>query len=600
MLAYLLLSGRDGAPIAEESIRRFALEPPELPIEPTERIVWKNATGSVVFLGWQAFTGFAGIRSHWAVDEQGLTAFSGHCWPQATGWDHAAGQSWATQLRRYLHGRDDTIEARGELFGQFHLIQLSALGSGLVVPDYLNAEPLYLAEDDNVVAVSNRAGLTVRAVTPEGVVPERSLMGAGWLLCAGSMLDEESGYWDAQHLPFGSHLVIDPRAGATVVEASRSPLVPPAASTYEDALERVDSELRSTMRVIAALPIPDLELALSGGKDSRLLTAIVLSEGLRDRFRFVTIGPPNRADSLAARQIATTFGLDWSLIDRSGRSPQEALDEASAHTSLVEGITSAWDAVGPTIFTGGATVSGFAGEYLRWGGLALKGTAVTSEAELLALVRRGIGLDPLGILRPEALEYYQHAMASWVNRHLGRGEDLTEIASFYMQETRVRDRAGPTQAWNARLRLSPFPTRGIVQANHGLPRSARPDHRFEIDLMRRHNVALSKLPYANSGWGEPSIAHLPDADDYRTVAPIHSAGDAARNWRLVRYADYRPMLEEFLLDPGNPIQELIQRDRLAEKIATGDANPGRTRLLWGALTAAIWMGRHEEPAKITQ
>jgi hypothetical protein len=42
-------------------------------------------------------------------------------------------------------------------------------------------------------------------------------MGAGWLLCAGSMLDEESGYWDAQHLPFGSHLVIDPRAGATVV-----------------------------------------------------------------------------------------------------------------------------------------------------------------------------------------------------------------------------------------------------------------------------------------------------------------------------------------------------------------------------------------------
>ena len=528
-----------------------------------------------------------------------MTAFAGHCWPQETGWDHGFGRSWGAQLRGFLRDRSNLLDARDELFGQFHRIELTTEGDGFVAPDFMHGAPLYVTEGDELTAISNRAGLAAMAVNPDGVEPERSLMGAGWLLCMGSMLDEESGYWDAQHIPFGSHVRIAPRSGASIVEAQHSPLAPLTESSYEEALDRADHELRTTMRVIAELPIADLELALSGGKDSRLLTAIILNEGLRDRFRFMTIGPAEKADPIAARRIATTFDLDWSLIDRSDRSPGDALHEVRAHTGLVEGLTSAWDAVGPTAFGYGATVSGFAGEYLRWGPVALKGTTAKSQAELLATLRRGIGLDPLGILRPDVREYYLQALDRWAIQHLERGESVKRVAAFYMQETRVRDRAGPTQAWNARWRLSPFPTRVIVQANHSLPEPARPDHRFQIDLMRRHNIALSKLPFAASTWGEASIAHLPDAEDYRRVQAAVTTSADARNWRLMRYAGYRPMLETYLLDRENPIHELVSFERLAERIASGDAHPGRTRMLWGALTAAIWMGHHELDARIT-
>lgn len=600
MLAYLVLTSRTGNPIDQDLIKQFERdELPDIPIHPTERVLWQNPYRTTAFFGWQAFNGFAGIGSHWEIDEGGLTAFSGHCWPRETGWNHRSGRSWSAQLRDWLANRTDLREARGELFGQFTLVAFTAMGDGFIAPDFMNADPMFVAESDEIIAVSNRAGLVARAVTPAGIEPERSLMGAGWLLCLGSMLDEESGYWDAQHLPFGSHVTIDPIDGARVVHPGHSPLVPAAETPYEDVLERVDHELRETMRVIAELPIPDLELALSGGKDSRLLTAVILSEGLQDRFRFITIGPPDKADPRAARQIASTFGLNWSLIDRTGRSPEAALEEVRAHTGLVEGVTSAWDAVGPTGFAAGATVSGLAGEYLRWGSLGLKGTRVESKTELLALLRRSVGFDPSGILRPEALEYYHQAMASWANQHLERGDDVTQVGSFYMQETRLRSRAGPTQAWNARMRLSPFSTRGVVQANHGLPGSSRPSQRFTLDLMRRHSLALSKLPLAASMWDEGSIAHLPDADDYRRIEPIRTTSSDARNWRLMHYADYQPMLRTYLLDRQNPIHELVQRDRLEERIATGDATPGRTRMLWDVLTAAIWMGRHELDAKIT-
>lgn len=598
MMTYVLLTGIDGAPVEPALVERFGVDPPELPFDPRDCIEWRNTTGSVVLVAWQAFTEFAGIGSHWARDDVGITAFTGHCWPVDHGWNHVSGQSWGRQLRQWLSGRTDIVSASGDLFGQFHLIHLDRDGHGRIVPDWLATEPLYLAESDTVVAVSNRAGLAARAVTPPGDEATRSLTGAGWLLGYGSMLDDESGYWDVQHAPFGSHVRVHGGSGAVLVEPERSPLVPSTRCSYDEAREAIDRELRATLRHIAALPVSDLEFALSGGKDSRLLTALIIDEGLQDRFHFFTSGSPGRPDVLVAQRIAETYGLRWSLVDRTGRSASHALQEALDHTALVEAATSAWDAVGPTTFASGITVGGVAGEYLRWGGVARKGLQIERPSELVDLMRTGIGFDPLGILRDEARAYYQQSMALWAERHIGRGERLREIGSFFMQETRMRTRVGPTQAWNARLRIDPYVTRGIVQAEHGLPDGQWPDDRFQIDLMRQCDVPLSKLPFADSVWTESSIAHLPDAADYRGLRAQPAHPDAPLRWQLSGYDTYRPILEAYLLDPANPIQDLVDRDKVARRIAAGDTHPGRTRLLWGALTAAIWMGRHDQPTRI--
>src|SRR4051812_16569719 len=102
MLAYLVLAGRNGAPVEPGLVTRFDVdEPPCMPLRASERIVWRNHDGSIVFLGWQAGTEFAGIGSHWHVDAWGVTAFSGHCWPREHGWVHGTKRSWADQLRAF-------------------------------------------------------------------------------------------------------------------------------------------------------------------------------------------------------------------------------------------------------------------------------------------------------------------------------------------------------------------------------------------------------------------------------------------------------------------------------------------------------------------
>ena len=58
------------------------------------------------------------------------------------------------------------------------------------------------------------------------------------------------------------------------------------------------------------------------------------------------------------------------------------------------------------------------------------------------------------------------------------------------------------------------------------------------------------------------------------------------------------MIEPILLDRANPIHQFLDYDRLVDRVATADVHAGRTRLIWGVLTAAIWMGEMEQPLKL--
>ncbi len=600
MLAYLILAGANGRPIAPEIVLRFEREiPAGVPFVPEERIVWTNLDGSVVFLGWQAFTDLAGMRSHWTIDDRGLTAFAGHCWPSTTGWDHHSDRSWASQLRTFLENRT-VLDAREELYGQYTLISLSENGTGVVTPDFASIDPVFLATGDEFTAISNRSGLCAQAITPEGVVPERSLTGAGWVIChTEPFFDGETGYWDTERTPLGAHVAVTPGRGAEIVACERCPLGPMGeTSTYDEVLSGVEEDLRQSIRVIAALPVTDRQLGLSGGFDSRLLTAVILSEGLEDRFHFATFGSPERPDAIVARDISRRFGLDWSLVDYSERSVAEERAELLAHTSLAEGLMNGWNPVGALAFSGGVRMTGFAGEYLRWGKTSRAGLSVTSEAELVALLHRNIKFDPLGVMRPEVLEYYRRTVALWVHEQLERGETLQQVPSYFNQTGQARHRFAVVHAWGERMTLTPFFTPAIVRANQKLPLDQRPNLGFQIDLMRRFQPELTLMPFANHGWSAEAVAHLPNPGDYGAIPPVHAASPEVQTWRVQRYQDYRPMLEEYLLDRSNPIHELIDSDRLKRIIPTGDRHPGRTRRLWGLLTAAIWMGRHETPVRI--
>jgi hypothetical protein len=381
-------------------------------------------------------------------------------------------------------------------------------------------------------------------------------------------------------------------------------MLPPAldytAASYEEILAEAERDLRDTLRAVAALPVDDRMLSLSGGKDSRTLTALILSEGLQDRFRFATHGSPERADAIAAKAVATRFDLDWSLQDLSERSPEEELANVRQHAWLMEGTTSAWGTFSLPEFSPNLTVAGVAGEGLRWGPVASSAIGKTTVDEVIASVLKRSAIDPLGVLKPDVRAYYLGVVSDQIRQWAEEGVPHVSIPCVYKQEPLLHSRNGPEYTWSPRLRINPYFAPSCLRANHRLPVEQRPDFRFHVDLQRRCGDELSKMPFADAVWPEAAYRHLPDADDYRRMQPIHSHDANGRTWRQKRYPDYRRLIEPILLDRSNPLHELLDYDRLVDRIATGDANPGRTRMIWGALTAAVWMGGLDQPITFTR
>ena len=100
------------------------------------------------------------------MDEEGLTAFTGHVWPRYSGWDWD-GAHWAQQLASYFE-HTDIPESSEDLYGIYTAVSLPADGTGYVVSDRFSLGILYIAETDDALLVMKRGrSQDVRAIVEE-------------------------------------------------------------------------------------------------------------------------------------------------------------------------------------------------------------------------------------------------------------------------------------------------------------------------------------------------------------------------------------------------------------------------------------------------
>ncbi len=200
MHSFVVIASKTDQPVDPLLLARIDdPDPAELHFVPEEYRTWSNASGTVHYFGWQAFTDLHGIGSHWHVNEEGLTAFSGHVWPRYSGWDWD-GASWAQQLSGYFE-HADIPESSEDLYGIYTAVSLPVDGKGYVVSDRYSLGILYVAESAEALIVSTRASLAARAVTPPGAPPDRDLFGVSWLPATIQTRTLDTGYTDVKAIP---------------------------------------------------------------------------------------------------------------------------------------------------------------------------------------------------------------------------------------------------------------------------------------------------------------------------------------------------------------------------------------------------------------
>ena len=393
-------------------------------------------------------------------------------------------------------------------------------------------------------------------------------------------------------------------------------------------IDEVESHLiENITRAISSTSRPPA-LQLTGGRDSRLVLALVIRAGLLHEVDIVSHGAPNSPDSTLARELTVQLGVKHTQLP--WKNAAIGTSQLAKHAGRVAGAVNCVDSSIPIPVDGRMILSGFLGETLRtnWP----HNRAGYSDQESVVTGYLAMPLGRTRILWPEACEaaladglqslmaqadsgacpedlldayYIAHRIRRWVATRPERFADeffplydldATRFA-FQMDwrdraagriHNRIIHRAGKT------ISDAPYYKPGNhyrIQhtAPHPLRIVSKTDTQF-TDRTVRHDIR--RLPGRATtllhNWVQQWITdrtidrHSPMPHDH---APLYT------NALQRRKSTYREIVHA---RESNPAFDILDRDRLLSTIDVLDRLPSSSaNEIHGAMTGVIWLGRLE-------
>lgn len=612
---------------------------------------WSSDDGRVRAGGWWAEAASPGIGAFWQRSPGDVTAFSGHVWIDDAPWP--ATGSWAAQLGGRCASLDISRDVE-RLSGDFTLLHLRSDGSGWVTADPLGVGPLYRAETPDVVVVANRAELAATLTCAPGALVARDVEAMGLLAYTGSLQGLRTGFEAVRVLPQGSILHLHPHRDPRVETWAPMPWWDDdAPGDLDGAVELCLDRLRARVRLLASPVAARATCELTGGKDSRLVLALLLAEGLAHDVEFRTWGTPEAPDVAVATMLAERYGLDHRVggkpvVSRTGYRPQRppARDQGGWRKRAVDyegqlrhhvwagsGALSIWDL---HTFTwppaSGLTLSGVAGEMLRTNYSA---TDRIETTDLLArfLTRGGFGFDAAGLLTNDAADHVRHLVMEQIQSVLPTGGDARDAVDGFYLRGLLRRWAGAHAELGTRHRVFSLYDLHAIRAAFAIGSEARRSEVLHLRLIEACAPGLARMPFADTGWSDQLVRSRPDGASLpqqagRRQLPISAelallpvrrrlhrsrrgfvidlarrrrpkAGAAETN-RMQNIEHKRAVLRSLLdLPPGHPTWDLYDRRRTLDALDRIETLPTQGRAdVHHAATVATWLDRGEQRADL--
>ncbi|MFD0665411.1 asparagine synthase-related protein [Thermocatellispora tengchongensis] len=233
--------------------------------------------------------------------------------------------------------------------------------------------PVFHAETPDLYVVGNRALLVHLAA--RGRV-EWDVLALEMMVRQGYFLSDETPFLGVTALPPSSSITIrDGRRTITTFPLPHARPAPADPKGRKALVEDLADALLTTVEPLRAASEP-VNLALTGGRDSRLMAALL--HAARIPFRATTNGLDDHPDVVIARSIAAALGIEHTVIPPKQTEKRDAVMVEHlllrTHETLrtCEGMTSAYESiVGYLPYSAKPTMSGQSGEILRGSGFLL-------------------------------------------------------------------------------------------------------------------------------------------------------------------------------------------------------------------------------------
>jgi asparagine synthetase B (glutamine-hydrolysing) len=481
---------------------------------------------------------------------------------------------WRNGGLKFPAGRNDLASfvrqftAIGGLYAAFYADD--DLGVLLAVNNLTRIEPVYWAEATNEVVVGTRA-LAVHLVTGNRSTPQYNLANLASFINIGFFADETTPFEGVNVLPPNSTLCVsDGRVRVSriddILDASVS--VGPDARFY-DQLAEVFAQSFTGLRNAGA----GVDVALTGGKDSRLVLAGLKAAGVPCSTFTASRGQTNRSDVVAAGEVARRLGLDHRVIHGSpkneGQSRPVKVDllQRTRDTLFVsDGMLSSYENVPKlSYFRKGIRFAGSGGELLR-GGYAK--SVVSPDYSKVKPFLESTFLASRRCLRRKYIAPFSAFINEWASTYSGRLSGAAVLDRFYLYYRCGRWSAAARGGYTAFQEFAqPFFDALLIRLVQGVDVGFRLKDGLIHELLRRLAPELADLPFANDYWKFSSKeekdrwrARYPDF--YIPKQPTSGAGNA--DWRLTYATQLRNEFTQqvFRGRAADSLFQLVRRRKL--------------------------------------
>ncbi len=559
---------------------------PYLVRKPSSTEKWTSQNGHFCILSFQVCAQAAHTGLHSAG--QAALTFDGFPFLSSTSVTPDSGHG-----RALLDGlRDDPQELNRRLSGEYSLAFVK--GEKLLVTSSLGgSHAVYYTVNKDFVAFSNRAPLLLALPF---TTDDLSADASSWLCYQGYVGGTLTPFETVKKLPLGATAEIDENGNLNIENVEYRDILDlrmqesfskdPTAALEDTCLKIVDYLQRFT----AYYDSQPLRVRLSGGKDSRLVLALLIRAGLKSSISSVmTRGPSYSPEVLAAHDVCAAIGFENHEIRRpSGISSSEVSFRLITNSvNYTEGNLSLYDFMG----IDPRRETSVCGHQLTLRPGAYKDCRVTSFQEFVEDATVARYHDPLSLLRDRYRERIRSDFARRFDSYKEEGAPLIEFGDLHLLRDRLLNWAAVinnADYFSGPL-TNPLLLPEVLRFSFSLPPDVRSLEIPHFMWMRSCDPRLPGIPFADDAW-DPGLCHklselgIPAHQEGRPVIAYQShssfpnlSNPLVPSVKLEYFHVLRPLMREILKEEKGRISEYLDVNRL-DGILAEDRDPALREL----------------------